>query len=238
MEKLDVKLCYQILGLEPGVTVAQLKEKRGKLAQQWHPDKEKDPKRKAVLEDKMKDINNAFDFLKASLSGTPARPTQAKQQTQTDAPRPAPVKKKLWEVEAEERRKKTAEREAKERREQEAQQREWKAKFLRVQEEAARQRAQQQAEATRLREWFAQEKERQEQEATPRDRRTRFTQVRQEAEAIPPVRQEAEFISRPREPRPPARKELGDSKHIYLKGKCTKCGKSKEQIDGYGLACV
>ena len=71
MEKLDVKRCCKILGLEPGATLAQLKEQRGRLAQQWHPDKEKDPKRKAILEDKMKDINNAFDFLKAALSGTP-----------------------------------------------------------------------------------------------------------------------------------------------------------------------
>ncbi len=238
MEKLDVKLCYKILGLEPGVTVAQLKEKRGKLAQQWHPDKEKDPKRKAVLEDKMKDINNAFDLLKASLSSAPAEPLRTNQQTQADTPKPAPAKKKPWEVEAEERRKKTAEREAKEQREQDAQKREWKVEFARVQEEAARQRAHQQAEAARLREWFAQEKKRQEQEATPRDRKSSSPYGRQETEAIPPVRQEAEFISRSREPRPPARKEAGDSKHIYLKGKCTKCGRSKEHIAGYDLACL
>lgn len=225
MEKLDVKRCYKILGLEPGATVAQLKEQRGRLAQQWHPDKEKDPKRKAVLEDKMKDINNAFDFLKAALSGTPVGPSQTK---------PPPPAKKPWEAEAEERRKKTAEREEKERREEEAKKREWKAEFQRVQQEAARLRQQQQAEAARLREWFAEEKERQERGAEPR----RSPQARRQAEPIPPVRQEPEYLTRPREPRPPARKEEGSRKHVYLGGKCTKCGRSKAQIASYDLACL
>ena len=237
MEKLDVKLCYEILGLEPGVTVAQLKEKRGKLAQQWHPDKEKDPERKAVLEDKMKDINSAFDFLKAALSGTAAVPSRTKQRTKANTHKPAPAKKRPWEVEAEERRKKTAEREARGRREQEARKRQWEIEFARVQEEAARLRAQQQAEADRLHEWFAQEKERQEREAAPRGWKSSSSPVCQEAETIPPVRQEAEFVSRPREPRPTVRREVGNGKHIYLKGKCTKCGRSKEQIIGYDLLC-
>jgi len=236
MEKLDAKRCYKILGLEPGVTVAQLKEQRGKLAQQWHPDKENDLKHKAVLEDKMKDINNAFDFLKAALSGTPVGPSPANRGSQAETHPPAA--KKPWEAEAEERRKKTAEREAKERREEEAQKREWRAEFQRVQAEAARQREQQRAEAARLREWFAQEKERQEREAEPRDHRNRPPRARQEAGPVPPVRQEAEYLSRPREPRPPARKEEGDRKHIYLGGKCTKCGRSKAQIASYDLACL
>lgn len=234
MEKLDVKRCYKILGLEPGVTLAQLKEKRGRLAQQWHPDKESDPTRKATLEDKMKDINNAFDFLKALLSGTPVGPSPA-HGPQANTHPPA---KKPWEVEAEERRKRTSEREAIERREQEAQKRKWKAEFARVQEEAARLREQQQAEAKRLREWFAQEKARQEQGAEPRHRGVRSSPLSPEADAIPPVRQEAEFISRPREPKAPARQEEGDRKHIYLKGKCTKCGRSKEHIASYALACL
>ena len=237
MEKLNAKHCYEVLGLAPGATLAQLKEKRGRLAQKWHPDKEKDPKRKAVLEDKMKDINNAFDFLKAFLSGTPAGPSPTSHGPQADAP-PPPARKKPWEAEAEERRKRTAEREANERREQEAQERRWKADFARVQAEAARQREQQQAEADRLRAWLAEEKERQERGAKPRNRDVRSSQVRQEAEAIPPARQEAEFVSRPREPRPPARTEEGKRKHIYLSGKCTKCGRSKEQIAGYDLDCL
>jgi len=232
MEKLDVKRCCKILGLAPGATLAQLKEQRGRLAQQWHPDKEKDPKRKAILEDKMKDINNAFDFLKAALSGTPAGLPPRGPQAETQPP--PPPAKKPWEAEAEERRKKTAEREEKERREEEAQKRQWKAEFQRVQQEAARLRQQQQAEASRLREWFAEEKERQEWGAEPQ----RSSRARQEADPIPPTPQEPEYLTRPREPRPPARKEEGDRKHIYLRGKCTKCGRSKEQIASYDLACL
>ena len=155
MEKLNAKHCYEVLGLKPGATLAQIREKRGRLALQWHPDKETDPKRKADLEDKMKDINNAFDFLKTFLSGTPVGPSATSHGPQADTPRQAPAAKKPWEAEAEERRKRTAEREEKERREQEARKREWKAEFQRVQAEAARQREQQQAEAARLREWFA-----------------------------------------------------------------------------------
>lgn len=237
MEKLNAKHCYEVLGLKPGATLAQIRERRGRLAQQWHPDKEADPERKASLEDKMKDINNAFDFLKAFLSGTPVGPSPTSRGPQADTPKPAPAAKKPWEAEAEERRKRTAEREANERREQEAQKRKWKADFERVQAESARLREQQQAEAARLRAWFAQEKERQERGAEPR-RGSSPSRVRQEAEAVPPVRQEPEFLTRPREPRPPARQEAGDSKHIYLKGKCTKCGRSKEQIAGYDLACL
>jgi len=230
MERLDAKRCYKILGLEPGATLAQLKEQRGKLAQQWHPDKEKDPKRKAALEDKMKDINNAFDFLKAALSGAPAGPPPRGPQAE---PHP-PAAKRPWEAEADERRKKTAEREAKERREEEAQKRQWKAEFQRVQQEAARLREQQQAEAARLREWFAEEKERQERGAEPQ----RPSRARREADPIPPARREPEYLTRPRAPRPPAPKEEAGRKHVYLGGKCTKCGRSKAQIASYGLACL
>ena len=237
MANLNAKHCYEVLGLKPGATLAQVRERRGRLAQQWHPDKETDPERKADLEDRMKDINNAFDFLKAFLSGTPVGPSPM-HGTQADTPPPAPPAKKPWEAEAEERRKRTAEREANERREQEAQQRKWKADFARVQAEAARLREQQRAEADRLRAWLAQEKERQEQGAAPRDRRHGPSRMRQEAEATPPIRQEPEFLSRPREPRPPARKEEGKRRHIYLSGKCTKCGRSKEQIVGYDLDCL
>ena len=236
MGKLNAKHCYDVLGLKPGATLVQIRERRGQLAQQWHPDKETDPQRKARLEDKMKDINNAFDFLKTFLSGPPTVPP-ASQGPQAEA-HPPPPPQKPWEAEVEERRRRTAEREASERREQAARKREWKAQFQRVQAEAARQRAQQQAEAARLHAWLAQEKERQEQDGTPRDRRTSALPVRPDAETIPPVRQEAVILSRPREPRPPVRTEAGKSKHIYLSGKCTKCGRSKEQIASYDLACL
>ena len=170
MQTLNAKHCYDIFGLKPGATLAQIRERRGKLAQQWHPDKETDPQRKASLEDKMKDINNAFDFLKTFLSGTrggavAGKPRDAGHSSHACRPQ------KPWEAEAEERRKRTAEREANERREEAARKREWKAEFQRVQAEAARQRAQQQAEAARLHTWLAGEKERQEQEGKARDRR-------------------------------------------------------------------
>ena len=150
MKKLDAQRCYELLGLPPGATLAQIREKRGQLAHQWHPDKETDPQCKARLEEKMKDINNAFDFLKTFLSGTPTGPSFANPGPQATPHPPTPAPPKPWEVEAEERRKRTAEREATERRAQAARQREWNAEFQRVQADAARQRAQQQAEAARL----------------------------------------------------------------------------------------
>jgi hypothetical protein len=238
MEKLTAQRCYEILGLKPGATLAQLREQRGKLAQQWHPDKETDPHRKARLEDQMKDINNAFDFLKALLSGTPPRPGH--HAPPAPSPPSTPPPPKPWEAEAEARRRRTAEREAVERRERAARQRAWKAEFERLQADAARQLAQKQADVARLQAWLAQEKERQDQEAPSRDQRTRAPQGRRErdSEHVPPVQSAGDVLFRPRDPRPPARAEAGTSKHIYLRGQCTKCGRSKEQIARYALACL
>ena len=235
MEKLTAKRCYELLGLKPGATLAQIREKRGQLAHQWHPDKETDLQRKASLEDKMKDINNAFDFLKGALSGTLARPSPVEHGT---APTRPPAAKKPREAEAEERRKRTGEREAEERRGKAARQRVWKAEFQREQAEAARQRALREAEAARLQAWLAQEKERQDQEGKVRDQRNVSPFVRQGVEARPPVPPEEVIVTRPRQPKPPARQESGPSKHIYLKGKCTKCGRIREQITSYQLVCL
>ncbi len=235
MEKLTAKRCYELLGLKPGATLAQIREKRGQLAHQWHPDKETDPQRKASLEDKMKDINNAFDFLKGALSGTSAPSSAAEHGT---APTRPPAAKKPWEAEAEERRKRTLEREAEERREKAARQRVWKANFQREQAEAARQRALRETEAARLQTWLAQEKERQDQEGKVRDQRNVSLSFRQGADAHPPVPLEEVIVTRPRQPKPPARQEMGPSKHIYLKGKCTKCGQTRENITSYQLVCL
>ena len=151
---------------------------------------------------------------------------------------PPPAAKKPWEAETEARRKRTAEREAVERRERAARQQQWRAEFQREQADAARQRAERRAEAARLQAWLAQEKEREEQEGKSRDQRTRAPQERRDAEATPPVQPAGDVLFRQRDARPPARTEAGTSKHIYHSGKCTKCGRSKEQIARYELTCL
>jgi DnaJ like chaperone protein len=61
---------YAILGLAPGVSFDEIKAAYRKLSMQYHPDKvgHLGEEFKKVAEEKMKDINNAYDFLKRKFS--------------------------------------------------------------------------------------------------------------------------------------------------------------------------
>ncbi len=56
--------CYQTLGIQPGCTWPQLRTEYRKLVRQWHPDRyQQEPKKKALAEEKLKEINKAFENL-------------------------------------------------------------------------------------------------------------------------------------------------------------------------------
>lgn len=54
---------YQILGLQKGADIKQVKQSYMELVKKWHPDKYKTKESKKEAETKMKSINQAFDIL-------------------------------------------------------------------------------------------------------------------------------------------------------------------------------
>lgn len=61
---LDINRYYEILGLEPGASQAEVKQAYRKLAKTWHLDSFFDPQQKQEAEEKIKKINEAYDKLK------------------------------------------------------------------------------------------------------------------------------------------------------------------------------
>ena len=62
---LDIESAYYILGLEPGVPIAQIKQAYRQLVKIWHPDCFSDLEKKQQAEKKIKTINEAYDLLKS-----------------------------------------------------------------------------------------------------------------------------------------------------------------------------
>jgi DnaJ like chaperone protein len=67
----DAERYYTILGLAPGVSFAEVKTAYRKLSMQYHPDKvgHLGEEFKKVAEEKMKEINSAYEFLKRRQGG-------------------------------------------------------------------------------------------------------------------------------------------------------------------------
>ena len=69
--------CYNLLGLNPGASLEELKEAHRDLAKVWHPDRfVHDPHLQEKAQEKLKKINEAYDQLRLG---------KAKRQTQTSA---------------------------------------------------------------------------------------------------------------------------------------------------------
>ena len=60
---------YKILGVSPDVTDDELKDAYRKLARKYHPDRYVDSDMKAVAEEKMKEINSAYEEIQQIRSG-------------------------------------------------------------------------------------------------------------------------------------------------------------------------
>ena len=58
-----MKRYYDILGLPPNASPRKIREQYRKLAKTYHPDRLADPAQKAEYEDKLKEINEAYEAL-------------------------------------------------------------------------------------------------------------------------------------------------------------------------------
>jgi preprotein translocase subunit Sec63 len=57
---------YEILGLKPGVSLAEIKQAYRNLAMNWHPDRyPNDPQLQQKAHEEIKIINEAYNFLKS-----------------------------------------------------------------------------------------------------------------------------------------------------------------------------
>lgn len=54
---------YKVLGLEPGASKEEAKQAQRQLAKKYHPDQYSDPVAKEMAEEKMSDINRAYDMI-------------------------------------------------------------------------------------------------------------------------------------------------------------------------------
>ena len=55
---------YLTLGLRPDASPAEIKAAYRRLAREWHPDRQSDPRRRRQSEDKLREINQAYAALK------------------------------------------------------------------------------------------------------------------------------------------------------------------------------
>ena len=68
----DLSKAYELLGVKPGVSSGELKAAHRDLAKVWHPDRfVHDPRLQEKAQEKLKEINEAYELL---ISGKPPRP--------------------------------------------------------------------------------------------------------------------------------------------------------------------
>ena len=79
----SIPQCYEILGVSPGSSKDLIKQAYRDLVKVWHPDRfAHDARLQASAQEKLKDINEAYDMLMASpayashLYGRPTQPTE------------------------------------------------------------------------------------------------------------------------------------------------------------------
>ena len=79
MSELDK--CYELLGVRPGVSVAELKAAYKDMAKVWHPDRfAHDPRLQEKAQEKLKEINEAYEQLVSGKTprSRPTPPTRSK----------------------------------------------------------------------------------------------------------------------------------------------------------------
>jgi hypothetical protein len=66
---------YELLGVKPGVSMRELKAAHRDLAKVWHPDRfQHDPRLQEKAQEKLKEINEAYDLLSSGKVPRPASP--------------------------------------------------------------------------------------------------------------------------------------------------------------------
>ncbi|MBD2343721.1 J domain-containing protein [Anabaena subtropica] len=74
--QLDINHAYEILGLKPGVSQVEIKQAYRKLVKIWHPDRFVNEQQKQQAEEKIKQINVAYNTVK-SVTPTAEKPASA-----------------------------------------------------------------------------------------------------------------------------------------------------------------
>ena len=71
----DLSKAYELLGVKPGVSIAELKAAHRDLAKVWHPDRfQHDPRLQEKAQEKLKEINEAYDLLSSGKIPRPSPP--------------------------------------------------------------------------------------------------------------------------------------------------------------------
>ncbi len=71
----DLSKAYELLGVKPGVSSGELKAAHRDLAKVWHPDRfVHDPRLQEKAQEKLKEINEAYDLLSSGKTPRPAPP--------------------------------------------------------------------------------------------------------------------------------------------------------------------
>ena len=85
---------YELLGVAPGASAQELKTAHRDLSKVWHPDRfAHDPRLQQIAQEKLKEINEAYDQLKAGKTGRRRAPDPSAAE-QSSAP-PAPVARRM-----------------------------------------------------------------------------------------------------------------------------------------------
>src|SRR5678816_3270474 len=73
----DLSKAYELLGVKPGVSSRELKAAHRDLAKVWHPDRFlHDPRLQEKAQEKLKEINEAYELLSMGPRPAPSRPAQ------------------------------------------------------------------------------------------------------------------------------------------------------------------
>jgi concanavalin A-like lectin/glucanase superfamily protein/DnaJ-like protein len=96
----DLPKYYQLLGLEPGASPEEAKQAYRDMVKVWHPDRfAHDERLRAMAQDKLKEINGAYEILKsrAFQESIGPEPTAASE-TESTAANPSPARNRttLW----------------------------------------------------------------------------------------------------------------------------------------------
>jgi len=86
----DLSKAYELLGVKPGVSNRELKAAHRDLAKVWHPDRfQHDPRLQEKAQEKLKEINEAYDLLISGKMPRPVTPpaTSYSQPARTSRPR-------------------------------------------------------------------------------------------------------------------------------------------------------
>jgi DnaJ domain len=93
----DFSKAYELLGVKPGVSGKELKAAHRDLAKVWHPDRfVHDPRLQEKAQEKLKEINSAYELLSSGKPPRAASPPPPPPRTYTDVKATTPRQRSNW----------------------------------------------------------------------------------------------------------------------------------------------